>query len=560
MNNFCEECGNKLTIGDQFCDQCGLPITQTEDNTISNSEKPEQKPDITFSFFTTKKIDAKAEKDWYYGILLINSNKLTEKFNKQGAENIVKNLVAYTEYYKHFGIQYLILDTSDNHLKKVNGKNWKYHVNLLRMGIRKIHDKLNVRTHFLLIFGGDEFIPMPVLPNPNDGTSDVDVDTDLPYSTLSIDDPVKSTQARSPKICVGRFPTGSDTSSNDLITFMRNTQQAITGITNEKTFGLSANVWQEVSGMINSRVGKETLHISPGLTSQNLMQYYNPRINIHYFNLHGSNKSPDWFGQKGSNYPVAFTPDALQHSQVHNIVGVEACYGARFIGLSKNESILLTSLANTTVSFVGSSRIAFGPSTPPMSLADVVIHDFLTQIQQGVTAGEAFMKARINAFNKSVERSPAVSLLTLMEFNLFGDPVFFFSNKPKHNAKSIESDKEKVKLNISGSVDENPEEFDEHMLEKGSFKKENNNDEDSLYNRITRAVDESQRKITTLINKKVWDKYPEFKNIEPDFKKYSFQGKEFNSLTYAKTLEHFDKYLSVSTNNQGEILAEVNSK
>jgi DNA-directed RNA polymerase subunit M/transcription elongation factor TFIIS len=571
MNKFCEECGNKLIAGDKFCDQCGTAVpvaeeTIQEENALEQipeapnlveNENEKESDNITFDFFTNKKCSISLEKDTYYGIWLTNFKKLSEKFGRAETEKLKEVIGGYTDYYKKIGLNYLVLDTSDNMLKTVNGKNWKYHVNLLRKAVKRIKSKLNVDTRFVMIFGGHEIIPMPLFVNPNTTTSDKDVDTDLPYSSLSIKDPLESQEAREPMLPVGRIPTGTNTTINDLLNLLRNTQEAISKFTNERTFGLSANCWQEVSGLINSRVCKEQLFISPGLTVQNLGQYYNGQYDIHYFNLHGSNRSAEWSGQKGQEYPTAFSPVAIAQNQKLNIVGVEACYGARFIGLSKQESILLSAMSAKTVSFVGSSRIAWGPPAPPMSLADVVIHDFLAMIQQGYTAGEAFMRARVNGYLNSVERDPLTSLLTVMEFNLFGDPLFFFAGAQKQASKSFDESAKNVKFDTQGADGNLYEELSEEAMEKSSIPAP---EEDSIYSRVTQAVDEAQRRITAMINKNVWERYPEFKNIEPVFKKYAFEGKTFNKLTYGKSLDKFDKYLMVNTDEQGEITSEFDSK
>jgi hypothetical protein len=254
---------------------------------------------------------------------------------------------------------------------------------------------------------------------------------------------------------------------------------------------------------------------------------------------------------------VAFNPTAIAQNKSLNVVGVEACYGARFIGLSREESILLSALAAKTIAFVGSSRIAWGPSSPPMNLADVVIHDFLALLQQGVVAGEAFLKARKNAYLNSVEKDPLTSLLTMMEFNLFGDPLFFFAAAEKSTSKSLGKETKGAEFENTAFNDGQLEELPEEAMEKSSMPQP---EEDSIYARATQAVDDAQRKITALINKNVWERYPEFKNIEPVFKKYSFEGKTFNKLTYGKTLEKFDKYLMVNTDKNGGIISEFDSK
>ncbi len=547
-SNFCEECGNKLSPGDEFCDQCGTKVNDVEE---VSTEEDKRNSNLTFGFFQERRVSAGREEDFYYGILLTNFKKLKQRFGRDHTKTLKEELANYLDHLKKYGVYYLVLDASDNILKTVDGDDWKRHVSLLRKGIKRISKKLNENTHFVMLLGGNEIIPMPVFPNPNDSTSDTDVDSDLPYSTLSVKDPMESEEARTPLVAVGRIPTGVNSSVRDLLTLFRNTQSALEYFSTDKTFGLSANCWQEVSNLINSRVCKESLYISPGLTIENLHQHYRPENNIHYFNLHGSDSSSEWFGQQGSSYPAAFAPAAISRSDSLNVIGVEACYGARFINLKKEDSILLSALAAKTVSFAGSSRIAFGPSSPPMNLADIVIHDFLSLIQQNRPAGNAFLEARTHAFQNSVERDPTTSLLTLMEFNLFGDPVFFIPEQGKKSAaaKRIESKHSGVD---GDAIDDLPDE----ELEETAKSPQGN----SIYNMVTQAVDAAQKRITDLINKNVWQKYPEFKGIEPAFVKYSWQGKSYNKLTYRKELEKFARYLMVNTDPNGNIIAEFDSK
>lgn len=550
MNNFCEECGNKLTPYDLFCEQCGAKIQPSNPTEEAQPAAAvfDNESDFTYTFFENRNSKAQPKPDTYYGIILTNFKKIAATAGEAAGNALKKNLQQYITELKKRGICYLVLDASNNQFKNLSEPNWKRHVNLLRKASNKISKQLGADTRFLLILGGHEIIPMPVFENPTAAKSrDKDVDTDLPYSTLSVGNLLEDATAREPLLPVGRIPTGNKVDVNHIANVLANTLQAIPKMRTDKTFGLSANCWQAVSSEINSRVANDQLYISPGLTIENLSQYYSPDAQLHYFNLHGSDKSAAWFGQKGDAYPVAFSPQAIIQNRQYNIVGVEACYGARFIGLDTNESILLSALAGKTVSFVGSSRIAWGPSAPPMNLADVVIHDFLARIQQGQTAGEALLQARINGFNNSVERDPATSLLTLMEFNLFGDPVFFLGSEQAHKTP-------KTTKSLQG------EHYEELQESEMAGSKANNSQSDSMYDVVKNAVDEAQRKIIDLINQNVWEKYPEFKNIEPAFKKYSFEGKSYNNLTYKKEQEEFDKYVSVSTDAQGNVLAEFESK
>lgn len=549
MNSFCEECGSKLHPGDKFCQECGTPAV--------NQSIPEQEIDKltvnhSFGFFQSKRDNFVADREYKFGVVLTNFNKLEKQFGHHGIEELRQNLSIYLDEMRNFGTYYLVLDASDNYIKTVTDKGWKHHVGLLGKGIKKIKERLDVRVSYILIFGGNEIIPMPVFPNPNQNGNDTDVDSDLPYSTLSASNPMEKEDARTPLVPVGRIPTGVNSSVNDLCLLMGNTLEGITNFSTDRTFGLSTYCWQKVSDAVNRSVCKDSLYISPGLTISNVHEHYADDSTVHYFNLHGSDKAPDWYGQKEDDYPVAFSPKVIAQNKKHNIVGVEACYGARFINLKKEDSVLLSALASKTVSFVGSSRVAWGPSAPPMNLADIVIHDFLALMQRGVPAGEAFRQARLHAFANSKDNDPSTSLLTMMEFNLFGDPAFAINSI---NGKAISS--KEIAGKPFGVDGDDVNEFSDDEVEQAG---KTSSSETSIYSMVSQAVDGAQQRITELINKQVWEKYPEFKDIHPKLIKYKFQGKTYNSLTYTKKNDFFDSHLLVSTDETGRITNECTSK
>lgn len=548
MNNFCEECGHQLSPEDKFCEECGHPVLFNDDDAF-DSDKHIQP--LSFGFFKSKRSNLPEEfKQHQFGILFTDFKKITAKFGEKNTDVLIAELDAFIEHQKKFGYFYLVLDASDNRIDKLKNSSWEHYVLLLNKGIKRLSSKLSKNACFVLLFGGDEIVPVPVFANPVQN-SDKDVPTDLPYSTLSVNQPIENADARSPKIVVGRIPTGTDTVMEQLVNVLHNTMQSMGNLGGNKSFALSANCWQELSAYVNQRIGNTDLYVSPGLTIENLDKYYPTNSYIHYFNLHGSSHDAYWYGQAGNDLPKAFSPEAIAKNKVFNIIGVEACYGAYFIGKKKKESILLSSLFTKTVSFLGSSKIAYGPTSPPMSLADIVIHDYLEQMQEGQPAGLAHLVARENAFNTGVEKDPYTSLLTLMEFNLYGDPVFSMGicDKSRPSGKSA-----RLYQGIDGNVLEEIEE--KHLV--AAMRKTSS--PDSVYGMIRNAVDSSQKRISELISQQVWAKYPDFKGITPAFQSYEFNGKNFNQLSYKKEMECFDEYLIVSTTAQGELISEYMSK
>jgi len=111
------------------------------------------------------------------------------------------------------------------------------------------------------------------------------------------------------------------------------------------------------------------------------------------------------------------------------MVGVEACYGARFIGHAPEKSALLSALGHRTVAFVGSSRIAYGPPDPPEAYADLVIRDFLKAARSGLPTGEALSQGHLSVLGQDLG-DPDLIVKTVLEFNLFGDPLVRLPGAP----------------------------------------------------------------------------------------------------------------------------------
>ena len=151
------------------------------------------------------------------------------------------------------------------------------------------------------------------------------------------------------------------------------------------------------------------------------------------FFLHGSNLPSNYcyYGQSkemDEGY-IAFNPSLLLSSNVKIISGI-CCWGARFIGYPKVQSALLTAMFSSTLLFVGSSRTAVGvfddalSNVPNMDIAfsELLLKYYLNYLLQGYDAGEALGQAKID-YIRTEKFSRLDALATMLEFNLFGDPL-----------------------------------------------------------------------------------------------------------------------------------------
>ncbi len=233
--------------------------------------------------------------------------------------------------------------------------------------------KKGQRIGAILIVGGPEVVPFHHLPNPTDD-SDPDVPSDNPYATSDENYFV-------PEWPVGRLlgEAGSDPgmlleglrkltadytikakryqNKNVALQFLGNMNAAVNRLLNwikqgkiYYSFGYSARVWQDASSEVYKTIGQpKLLMTSPPVSS--ISGFGNGKLpaRLAYYNLHGIQDGPEWYGQKCPeepesipDYPVALSPKDIQSvKSISEIIFSEACYGAYLNNQKVDDSIAL---------------------------------------------------------------------------------------------------------------------------------------------------------------------------------------------------------------------------
>ncbi|MDL1974009.1 MAG: hypothetical protein LWX55_04350 [Deltaproteobacteria bacterium] len=197
----------------------------------------------------------------------------------------------------------------------------------------------------------------------------------------------------------------------------------------ELSFGYSAKVWKNASEKVYDtvRCDDEELKLSPPVLGSELQVDWINKRGYFYFNLHGSEESRNWYGQEAWSYPIAFSPENLTDSNVENaVVCCEACYGANIIDKSVDQAISLKFLSKKAACFVGSTKIAYGLSSPPCTDADLIVLKFFERIKEGLTFGDAFLRAKQDFARESINMTGYLDKTdekTLLEFVMFADPI-----------------------------------------------------------------------------------------------------------------------------------------
>lgn len=76
---------------------------------------------------------------------------------------------------------------------------------------------------------------------------------------------------------------------------------------------------------------------------------------------------------------------------------------------------------------MGSTKIAYGPSSPPSTDADLLVLKFYEHIKEGLTFGEAFLKAKQDFAAETISMNNGhldkTGEKTLLEYVMFADPL-----------------------------------------------------------------------------------------------------------------------------------------
>jgi tetratricopeptide (TPR) repeat protein len=302
----------------------------------------------------------------------------------------------------------------------------------------------------LAIVGGHGIIPFHLLPNPTEDDDD-HVPSDNPYSTTD-------ENYFAPEWPVGRFP--AETDAELLISFLRTAAQAQRDAQQQaappgrlftwtrdqmgrllrlqpQSVGYSASIWRKASLAVFRSIGAPwALVTSPPAQAGAMPGLVSRPSRLSYFNLHGLEDAPEWFGQRDPmrdkrgqpEFPVALRPeDVVNGGRAPKVVFTEACYGAHVIGKSAADALSLKFLASGSHAVVGSTKISYGSVGTPLIAADLIGRLFWDQLNQGLPVGEALRRAKLSFATEMHQRQGFLDgedQKTLIAFVQYGDPLY----------------------------------------------------------------------------------------------------------------------------------------
>ncbi len=391
-------------------------------------------------------------------LIVSSKHALIQKYGRLGFEQLDADLHDLGQAIEqHVGLQCQVIYVDDAPsmmryaLQPVDPRN-PGHVKNLIDGVDARLVEQGGKIRYLLIVGGDGIIPFHRLPNPVDD-QDQEVASDSPYAC-------RDGHYLIPERAVGRVPDGHSEglgflhsliqasaeahrkrfapkgllgALGDQISGLRHALQAAPSMQSAgQGLGYSASIWRKASRAVFRIIGDDSqLRTCPPLTYEGFKIVERPRFS--YFNLHGIEDGPNWYGQRDSLFPadyplfpLALRPQDLRADEhANSVVFTEACYGANILGKNIGDSIALRFLDARALAVVGSTKVSYGSIAPPLLGADLVGKYFWEGLQAHMTVGEALQHAKISLAREMQERQGYLDgedQKALISFVLYGDP------------------------------------------------------------------------------------------------------------------------------------------
>jgi len=293
---------------------------------------------------------------------------------------------------------------------------------------------------YLVIFGGDDIVPMFIVPNPSydpGGDDDQKVPTDNPYASSAPFRASKRSSYLVPDRVIGRIP--DMLSDGDPGWFVDYLATATSWVSQSSSvyagaYAICCDEWKGAGVACTQYIGEPSsrLLISPPISDGSSAASRRLRARLHMIKCHGAQLDPKFYGQKGNSYPVALTSASLKpRLQPSTVAAAMCCYGAQVYSPMDPAAadpgkwpLASTYLRKGALGFAGSTMIAW-VGVPQMMCADWIVAGYLKALLGGASLGRAFLESKqdyVRWINQQGYAPDIADEKTLIEFVLLGDP------------------------------------------------------------------------------------------------------------------------------------------
>ena len=283
-----------------------------------------------------------------------------------------------------------------------------------------------IKPRYLMILGGPDIVPHQTLRKGLDLEDDPSVPSDLPYAC---DAPYSddATDFLSPTRIVGRLPG---------VTGVRDPAALVAALRVatrwrprprrlfDRPLAVSVKIWRQATiiSLLDVFGSAKDLQLVPPKS----FRWTDPQIRrrAHFLNCHGVDGEGIFEGEEGDDFPLAHTsPYVARKIREGTVAAAACCYGGQLYDPAverSKEPIVNAYLRSGAYAYFGSSTSVWGNQFNA-ELGDLLCQLFFGRVRTGVSAGRAVLEARLQ-YLKTHDPLQPVDVLTLAQFNLFGDP------------------------------------------------------------------------------------------------------------------------------------------
>lgn len=434
---FCPECGTRVSADAKFCPDCGTRIESFEDES-AQEESP------SYDSSTNEQI----------GVIFTDTHKLAEKYGN--SEDEVKTVIeSFREQSREYGVEWYLLDASE-YVEDSDTPFWLDYNEAISIFMQE-YDLPGGMGIPVFIIGGDDVIPIPMVEDVFGSSDDGRIPCDMCYcfggnffSDLwdqgdhSItEDYVRNNVSRLP-LEDGKMETSL---GDDLGNYFERCSQHYDEGLDVETVMMEANAsWLPASKTMSEHLPLVNHTNNPEMVQDGM--YVSPPVSVEdeesvepvietldecgmlLFNLHGAGSKgmSGFYNDRGE----AFSTEMLSNTEAQ-VLNTVACYGARYHGFQRDDSMMLSALYSNGFLLYAGSLIPV-PMTDLDIPEGVEVHEgsgsehlmpiYCMEQFRGLPVGEAMMRAKLEYFNtfRFMERDD-FSMATMMMFSLYGNPM-----------------------------------------------------------------------------------------------------------------------------------------
>lgn len=434
---FCPECGTKVDADARFCPNCGIRLEALE-------EEPEIVEDSSYENSDDEQV----------GVIFTDTQKLAEKYDCP-QEEVVAVIESLRDQSREHGMEWYLLDASE-YVEDTDEPFWLDYNEAISDFMQEYDLPRGVEIPVFII-GGDDVIPIPMVEDVFGSSDDRRIPCDMCYcfegnffsdlwdggDRRITDDYVRNNVSRLP-LEDGEMESSLADDLGDY--FQRCTQYYDEGLSVDAVMMEANASWLPASKTMSEHLPLVSHADDPDMVQDGM--YVSPPVSVEdedsmepvintldecgmlLFNLHGAgSEGMSGFYNDGGE---AFSTEMLANTEAQ-VLNTVACYGARYHGFQRDDSMMLSALYNNGFLLYAGSLIPV-PMTELNVPDGVEVHEgsgsehlmpiYCMEQFRGLPVGEAMMRAKLEYFNtfRFMERDD-FSMATMMMFSLYGNPM-----------------------------------------------------------------------------------------------------------------------------------------